>query len=242
LNVTRTSLIKVAAFLAFTGAVVYLLASTPAGGLVTTSAGRKELVDRIDQFVRAAGIFGPAVFVLIYGIGVLALPATPFSIAGALIFGKFLGSACNVLGCTLGAALSFVLGRYFLRDLARGLLTGRLAELDRKSEEHGFSVVFYLRIFLFPFIVLNYAAGATRIRFADYLWGTFLGVLPAVTITSFFFGNLREIAATYRGPADLLQADILVPATLLALTFLIPGIVKRFRKERVAAASPSDGP
>ena len=39
--------------------------------------------------------------------------------------------------------------------------------------------------------------------------------------------------ATFRGPADLLQANILVPAALLALSFLLPGIVKRIRKNRL---------
>jgi uncharacterized membrane protein YdjX (TVP38/TMEM64 family) len=101
-------------------------------------------------------------------------------------------------------------------------------------------VVFYLRIFWFPFIVLNYAAGATRIRFADYFLGTVLGIAPAIAIVSFFLGNLKEIAASYRGPSDLLQADILVPAALLALTFFLPAILKRIRKAQGTAVPPDD--
>jgi uncharacterized membrane protein YdjX (TVP38/TMEM64 family) len=87
---------------------------------------------------------------------------------------------------------------------------------------------------------LNYGAGATRIRFPDYFWGTFLGILPAVAIVSFFFGNLREIAASFRGPADLLQADILVPAGLLVLSFFLPGLVKRIRKRRGESEIPGN--
>ncbi|HSL91413.1 MAG TPA: VTT domain-containing protein, partial [Candidatus Limnocylindrales bacterium] len=170
-----------------------------------------------------------------------AFPATPFTAAGALIFGKYLGTVCNVIGALAGASASFLLGRYLLRDFAAQFLRGKLADLDRKAEEHGFPIIFYLRIFWFPFIVLNYGAGATRIRFADYFWGTFLGILPAVAIVSFFFGNLREIVAIIRGPADLLQADILVPAGLLALSFLLPGIVKRIRKNHSAGEPPVDG-
>jgi hypothetical protein len=40
--------------------------------------------------------------------------------------------------------------------------------------------------------------------------------------------------------ADLLQPDILVPAGLLALSFLLPGIVKRIRKNRPAKEPPAD--
>lgn len=239
--VKKGTLLKSFAFLLFCGAVGYTLFFTPAGGLFLTPEGRRELASRIDLFVEASGVFGPAVFVLIYGLGVLAFPATPFTAAGALIFGKYMGMACNLLGAVAGASASFFLGRYFLRGLAEGFLAkGKLADLDRKAEEHGFSVVFYLRIFWFPFIVLNYAAGATRIRFSDYFLGTVFGIAPAIAIVSFFFGNLREIAASFRGPSDLLQADILVPAALLALTFFLPGLHKRIRKARGTAVPPGD--
>lgn len=234
-------IVKLAVFLAFIAAVAYVLLFTPFGHRLLSPEGRREFVARIDQAVGAVGIFGPALFVLIYGLGALVLPATPFTAAGSFIFGKYAGAGLNVLGVALGASLGFFLGRYFLRDLARSFLTGRLAELDRKAERHGFPVVFYLRIVWFPFIVLNYAAGATSIRFRDYFLGTFFGTLPAVLITSFFFGGLKDILAAYRGPADLVRADILIPAALLVLSFFLPAAVKRFRKEAPVARTSPDG-
>lgn len=240
MTATVRKIVKCAVFVAFVGAVAYVLLFTPFGTRLMSPDGRKELVGRIDGAVRAAGIFGPAVFVLIYGFGVLALPATPFSAAGSFIFGKFAGPAVNVAGVALGASLSFFLGRYFLRDLAKSLLVGRLAGLDRKVGEHGFPVIFYLRIVWFPFIVLNYAAGATGIRFRDYFWGTVLGTLPAVVIISFFFGSLKEIVAAYRVPADLIRVDVLAPAVLLVLSFFLPAAVKRLRGQARAEPPPPE--
>ena len=232
--------VKFALFLAFAGAVAYVLLFTPLGARLLSPEGRKELVERIDQVVRAAGILGPAVFVLIYALGTLALPATLFTAAGSFIFGKFAGAAVNILGVVLGASLAFALGRYLLRDAARSLLTGRLGDLDRKVERHGFPVIFYLRVVWFPFIVLNYASGATGIRFRDYFWATFLGTLPAIAIVSFFFGSLKEIAASFRGPADLLQANVIAPAVLLGLSFFIPAVVKRLRGNATGDGPPED--
>ncbi len=234
-------ILKFAVFLAFVGVVAYILFFTPFGARLLSPEGRKELVDRIDQAVRAAGVFGPAVFVLIYAGGTLALPATPFTAAGSFIFGRYAGAAVNVAGVALGASLAFFLGRYFLRDMAKSLLIGRLAELDRKAGEHGFPLVFYLRVVWFPFIVLNYAAGATSIRFRDYFWGTVLGTLPAVVIISFFFGGLKQIVAAYRGPADLLRWDILVPAALLVLSVFLPALVRKLRGETPAGEAPQGG-
>ncbi|MGE5188785.1 MAG: TVP38/TMEM64 family protein [Gemmatimonadota bacterium] len=233
-------IVKFVVFVAFVGAVAYVLLFTPFGARLLSPAGRKELVDRIDGVVRAAGIFGPVVFVLIYTLGVLALPATPFSAAGSFIFGKYAGAAVNVAGVAAGASLAFFLGRYFLRDLAKSLLVGRLGDLDRKAGEHGFPVVFYLRVVWFPFIVLNYAAGATSIRFRDYFWGTVLGTLPSVLILSFFFGSLKEIVAAYRVPSDLLRIDVLAPAVLLVLSLFLPAAVKRLRRGTPAFGPPPD--
>ena len=237
----RMKTFKVLVFLVFAGTVAYLLFFTPAGNRVFTPEGRRELVGKIDLLVGAAGPFGPVIFIIIYTLGVLGLPGTPFNAAGAFIFGKTVGTAYNLVGATLGASLSFVLGRYLLRDFAKSLLTGKLGELDRKAEKHGFSLVFYLRLALFPFIVLNYGAGVTRIRFGDYFWGTFFGILPSVIIVSFFFGSLKEIIATYRGPADLLQFNVLFPAALLVFSMFLPVIVRKIRGEgSPKAVSPAE--
>jgi uncharacterized membrane protein YdjX (TVP38/TMEM64 family) len=234
--------IKFAFFLAFAGTVGYLLFFTPLGDRLLTPEGRKETIARIDLLVRSAGPFGPELFILIYTLGVLWLPATPFNAAGAFIFGKVTGTFCNVLGATLGATLSFVLGRYFLRDFAKGLLFGKLRELDRKAEKHGFAIVFYLRIVWFPFIFLNYGAGATRIRFGDYFWATFLGTMPAIVIASYFFGSLKDIIASYTRPADLFQFDVLFPVGLLLFSFFLPPLVRRIRGEPSQDVDPATGP
>ena len=225
-------LVPFAAFLLIVAGAAYVLFFTPTGALFHTHRGRKALVGKLDVLVQGAGPLGPVLFVLVYAIGVLFLPATPFTIAGAVIFGKFHGMVYNLASDTLGASLSFFLGRYFLHGVARGFLETRMPWLDRKAAEDGFSVIFYLRIFWFPFIVLNYAAGATRIRFRDYLLGTALGLLPPVFIFTYFVGAMRDVLATYQRPTDLLTFDLLVPVLLLAFSFFLPTLLKRIRKGR----------
>jgi len=228
----KSNILKLAAFLLLLAAITYVMLLTPTGALFRTAEGRSAMVRSLDALVQSAGPLGPVVFVLIYTIGVLILPATPFTIAGAVIFGKFYGMLYNLVGDALGASISFFLGRYFLHGIARGFLETRMPWLDRKATEEGFSVIFYLRIFWFPFIVLNYAAGATRIRFRDYLLGTVLGLLPPVFIFTYFVGSMKEVLATYRRPADLLTFDLLFPVLLLIFSFFLPALLKRLRKGR----------
>ena len=228
----KRDILKLAAFLLLVAAVTYVMFFTPAGAHFRTAEGRRALVGNLDALVQSAGPLGPAVFILIYTIGVLFFPATPFTIAGAVIFGKFHGMLYNLAADSLGASVSFFLGRYFLHGVARGILETRMPWLDRKVAEEGFSVIFYLRIFWFPFIVLNYAAGATRIRYRDYLLGTVLGLLPPVFIFTYFVGAMKEALATYRRPADLLTFDLIFPVLLLILSFFLPTLLKRLRKGR----------
>ncbi|MGE5283424.1 MAG: TVP38/TMEM64 family protein [Actinomycetota bacterium] len=234
--------LKLVAFLLLVAAAAYLLFFTPAGDLFRTHRGRKALVGKLDVLVQAAGPLGPVLFILIYTIGVLFLPASPFTAAGAVIFGKFYGMLYNLAADTLGACVAFYLGRYFLHGVARGFLETRMPWLDRKAEEEGFSVIFYLRIFWFPFIVLNYAAGATRIRFRDYFLGTVLGLIPAVFLFTYFVGSMKEVLATYRRPADLLTFDLILPVLLLVLSFFLPALLKRLRKDRELLPPGGDDP
>ena len=53
----KFKIIKFAVFLAFAGTVGYLLFLTPVGDRLLTPEGRKEMVARIDYFVRSAGPF-----------------------------------------------------------------------------------------------------------------------------------------------------------------------------------------
>jgi len=83
--------LKLAAFLLLVAAAAYGLFFTPTGALFRTAEGRSALVRSLDTLVQSAGPLGPVVFVLIYAIGVLILPASPFTIAGAVIFGSSTG-------------------------------------------------------------------------------------------------------------------------------------------------------
>jgi uncharacterized membrane protein YdjX (TVP38/TMEM64 family) len=225
----RSSIVKLGIFALLAAGGCWLLFFTPAGALLASADGRARLIDGMNALVRDAGPLGPLVFIGVMTAGLLFLPATPFVLAGALLFGKVAGSAYNLAAAIMAASISFILGRYFLHDLAHRFMAGRLAGLNAKAEEHGFSVIFYLRLAWFPFIVLNYGAGATRIRFNDYFWGTVLGGSAPFIISTICFGSFGELVRDYRTPADLVRFDVLFPVALLVLSLFLPRIVRKFR-------------
>ncbi|HEY3488933.1 MAG TPA: TVP38/TMEM64 family protein [Candidatus Deferrimicrobiaceae bacterium] len=226
--VRRKRILRGAALLLFLSAAAWVLLATPVGREAMSPEGRARIVASIDRWVRDAGPAGPLLFILIYAAGALVLPATVLTIAGAFIFGPWLGFLYNTLGALIAASAAFLIARHLLREEAARFLKGRLRTLDEQSERHGFSAVFYMRILFFPFLPLNYAAGVTRIHFRDYFFATLLGLPLGSFILSYFFGSLKGIVAAYRTPADLLRLDVLLPVGLFAASLFIPKIVRKF--------------
>ena len=73
------------------------------------------LVDWIERL----GIWGPIGFVVLYALAAVAVvPGGIFDLIGGAVFGPILGSALNLVGGTLGAALAFLVARYIARDWA----------------------------------------------------------------------------------------------------------------------------
>ena len=194
-------------------------------GLRYSGAGDHVSKQGIQTLVGGFGLLAPAIHVLVYAVGTTALlPATVFTLIGALVFGKLLGTVYNLIGATGGAALSFLAARYLGRDFAARLLRGKkLRRLDAKAEEHGFILISYLRLAYFPFAPLNYAAGLTRIRFLDYLGGSALGMLPGMLLFTCFLDEVASLGS----PADLLAFRFLVPLGLLVASFFLPVLVRR---------------
>jgi uncharacterized membrane protein YdjX (TVP38/TMEM64 family) len=135
---------------------------------------------QLQSAVEGAGAAGAAVFVLGYALLVLIpFPASVLTILGGVLFGLRAGIALVWAGAMLGALGGFVLGRLLGREAVDRLSRGRLAAADRTLAQHGFAAVLAVRLVpLFPFTVVNYAAGVAGVRLRDYAAGTALGMLP----------------------------------------------------------------
>lgn len=188
--------------------------------------------ERLRALVEGFGPWGPLIHILVYAAGTTAfLPGTLLTGVGAVAFGKFAGTLYNLVGATLGAGLAFLVGRYLGRDLAARLIRGRLQVLDEGAERNGFALIFYLRIVFFPFTPLNFGAGLTRIRFWDFMLGTFLGILPGTFILTYFIDELTNL----RSATDLLDVKFLIPLSLFVASLFLPRLVRRLKGEVAAS-------
>lgn len=182
----------------------------------------------LEAWVKNAGTAGPIVFMLIYIIGtVFFLPGSVLTLAGGALFGPVWGTFYNLTGATIGAAISFVIARYLLSDWVEQKTGGRLKQLKNGVEGEGWRFVAFVRLVpLFPFNLLNYALGLTRIKFSHYVITSYITMLPGA-IAYTYLGYIGKEAAT--GGDGLIQKSMLALALLAVVAFL-PRLIGALRK------------
>ena len=163
----------------------------------------KDAIEAFLTWTRGLGTWGPAVVAGLYILAALALvPGSLLTLGAGFLFGLGAGVITVSVGATLGAAAAFLTGRYLARDWIAGMLAGhpRLAALDEALGREGFKLVLLLRLSpLFPFNLLNYALGLTRVSFGHYLLASWLGMLPGTLMYVYLGSAARSLAALAAG-------------------------------------------
>jgi uncharacterized membrane protein YdjX (TVP38/TMEM64 family) len=199
-------------------------------------------IPRFAEWVDGLGFWGPAVFVAGYAAAVVAFaPASLLTLAAGAIFGVARGTLYVFVAASLGACLAFLVARHGARALVERRIAGdpRFAAIDRAIGQQGRRIVFLLRLSpAFPFNLLNYALGLTRVRFADYAVAC-VGMLPGTLAYVYSGSLLGDVAAAAggaapeRGPAQqaLFAAGL---AATIAVTIVVTRIARRALAEATA--------
>jgi len=198
-------------------------------GIATAITYRKHFdVTALESWLADAGIMAPLLFMGIYAIStVLFLPGSVLTIVGGVLFGPVWGTFYNLTGATIGAIMAFLIARYLASDLVSRKIGGRLKQLVEGVEAEGWRFVAFVRLVpLFPFNLLNYTLGLTRIRLFHYVVTSYICMLPgAIAYTYLGYAGRNAVA----GGEGMVQKALL-GLGLLALAAFLPRIVRHLRK------------
>ncbi len=195
--------------------------------LAALKANRQTLLD----YSAAHKLIMIAGFMAIYIIQTaLSLPgAAILSLAAGAIFGSIMGTLYANIAATIGATLAFLVTRYLLRDVVLNRFGGKLEGMNRELEERGFSYLLFLRLVpLFPFFLINLAAGLTRLPLRTFFFGTMLGIIPG----GFVFVNAGASLATIDSLSGIASPRVLGSFALLGLFALIPVLYNKLKKRK----------
>lgn len=145
--------------------------------------------------VEKLGPWGPVVFIACYILAtVLMVPGSALTLAAGTLFGVVYGTGIVSLASTAGAAAAFLVGRFLTRDTiaAKTASNASFAALDRAMGKEGWKIVALARLSpVFPFTLLNYAFGLTRVNFLHYVLASWAGMLPG-TLLYVYLGSLAR--------------------------------------------------
>lgn len=174
------------------GAVVALL-------LVARAVDAPGLLRQALDGIRGLGPWGAALFVGLYVVAtVLFLPGSVLTLGAGAVFGVVRGSLLVSLAATLGATAAFLVGRHAARGWVAARIEGNptFRAIDEAVGREGWKIVGLTRLSpVFPFNLLNYAFGVTRVRLRDYVAASWAGMIPG-TVMYVYLGALAGDLAT----------------------------------------------
>ena len=188
------------------------------------------------QFVKASGPIGPLLYCVTYLVGpTLLFPASALTMAGGALFGPVWGTAYTIFSATAGATVPFLITRRFGRKPLERMVSkfdnfdAMFKKFESSVEAEGWKYVAFTRLVtLFPFLLLNYAFGLTKIRLSTYVWASFLFMLPGSFMFTYMGYAGRE---ALRGSDDAVTKISIAVGCFILLSSL-PGLVKRVREEK----------
>ncbi|MCE5335144.1 MAG: VTT domain-containing protein, partial [Desulfobacteraceae bacterium] len=206
---------------------VWAVRSTGASGYLDQEALR--------NLIQSYGLLAPLFYMLVYALApALFLPGLPITVAGGILFGPFWGVVYTITSSTVGACVAFLISRYLARDwIERKLRSPRWKRLDEEVERHGWKVVALTRLIpLFPFNLLNYAFGLTKVKFLHYAAATFFCMLPACIAFIVFSSSLLDLIRGRVSPT------FIAGICLIILVSLIPVFYRKRQKSRLPSEEP----
>lgn len=157
--------------------------------------------------------------------GLLSFPITVLFVATALLFDVTLAIPVAMAGCLSSATTTYVIGLHLGRPYVQRIAGDRINGLSKWLARNGLLKTALIRMIpSAPFSVVNVVAGASHLRFRDYLLGTGLGMLPGILAIT-LLGDL-----VVRILLDTTPAAVAAFAGLSALlTGLLIWLLKRSR-------------
>lgn len=193
------------------------------------------LQDRMQQlyyFVQLRYVESVVAYIVAFAaIMACAVPAMPvLTVTGGYLFGAGFGLLYAMIGCLVGATISFLAVRYIIRGTVHQRYGLQLERFKEKLHEQG--VCSYLLMLQFitvvPFFVINTLAALADVSFFTFFWTTAVGSLPMV----FVYALAGKQLGTLNSINDLFSPSVVLMIALLVCLSLMPILVKRLRGNR----------
>ncbi len=203
------------------------------------------LEQKLTQFVgqvEELGFWGAVVYGAVYILGTLFfLPGSVLTAGAGLAFGLLFGTVLVSISSVLAVSLAFL----FSRTVARRLVEKRIKDsprfqaLDEAVGSQGFKIVLLTRLSpVFPYNLLNYVYGLTQVRFWDYFFASWIGMLPGTILYVYIGSTLKKLAdlTNLEGEGNLFSKILFFAGLIIAVGVTV--FVTRIARRALAQTAP----
>jgi len=152
--------------------------------------------------------------------GLVSAPVTGLIVISLIVFGPARGFAYALLGSSLSAAATYQIGALLGRNVVRRFAGQKVNALSRKIGRRGILSTAVVRMVpVAPFSIVNMIAGASHIRFRDFIIGTIIGLLPGMLALTGIVD--RGMAVITRPDWRTFTAFFVIAALIIAASFFL---------------------
>ncbi|MGD9200824.1 MAG: VTT domain-containing protein [Chitinispirillia bacterium] len=172
----------------FISIIIFLIPGTVIGLLLIYLATKFE-INVIQNFIILNGFNSVVLFIFLFTLRTFLVVAPYYMmiIIGGILFGPKLGLLLNIISALISASVAFSISRYIKFTALFKSFTNKKWETGNTIEKNGFKIIILLRLALiFPFDIINYSVGLTKIKYRDFLLGNLLGIIPEVLFLTLF--------------------------------------------------------
>ena len=188
-------------------------------------------IEQALSWVEAHETIAWIVFAILYIAAiVLILPASVFSLAAGYLFGLLQGWIIVVITATIGAMIAFIVGRSLLRTwvVKKAEKMKNFHSLDEAVSQKGLFIVFLTRLSpVFPFSLINYVYGITKISLRNFSLATFFGIMPGSLLYVYAGSTAKNLQEVLSGNVEFSGAQQYLLYGGLIATLIVTIVITR---------------
>ncbi|KAK6137653.1 hypothetical protein DH2020_028579 [Rehmannia glutinosa] len=168
----------------------------------------------------------------------LLIPSTPSMWVAGMTFGYGYGFLLIIGGVAFGVTIPYFVGSLFCHRIHAWLERyPKKASIIRLAGEgnwfNQFRAVTLIRISPFPYVIYNYCAMATDVKYGPYLLGTLVGIVPEIFVALYTGILIKTLANASHDRHSLSALQIVFNVIGFCITVATTVIVTLYAKRRL---------
>ncbi|KAL3833576.1 hypothetical protein ACJIZ3_008312 [Penstemon smallii] len=168
----------------------------------------------------------------------ILLPSSPSMWVAGMTFGYGYGFLLIIGGAAIGVTLPYLIGSLFYHKinvwLERYPKKASIVKLAGEGDWFNqFRAVVLIRISPFPYIIYNYCAVATDVKYVPYLLGSLVGLVPDIVVSLYTGILIKTLADASHDRRSLTVLQIIINAIGFCLTVSTTVIITLYAKKRL---------